>query len=104
MAVKRNVIISGKVDPERAIHSDGWRGYGGLVDVGFDKHYRVQHGQDEFANSASDINGFMSFWSFAKRRLTQFNLLVISSRISGFMETCSEIHFGDRFSLFPKLS
>ncbi|MGK7370143.1 MAG: IS1595 family transposase [Candidatus Halalkalibacterium sp. M3_1C_030] len=66
-------VIRGKVDPESVIHSDGWRGYDGLVDVGYDKHYRVQHGQDEFANSSSHINGIESFWSFAKRRLTQFN-------------------------------
>jgi transposase-like protein len=66
-------VIRGKVDPASVIHSDGWRGYDGLVDVGYDKHYRVQHGQDEFANSSSHINGIESFWSFAKRRLTQFN-------------------------------
>lgn len=66
-------VIRGKVNPESVIHSDGWRGYDGLVDVGYDKHYRVQHGQDEFATSSSHINGIESFWSFAKRRLTQFN-------------------------------
>ena len=66
-------VIRGKVEPASVIHSDGWRGYDGLVDVGYDKHYRVQHGQDEFVNSASHINGIESFWSFAKRRLTQFN-------------------------------
>ncbi|MGK7369047.1 MAG: IS1595 family transposase [Candidatus Halalkalibacterium sp. M3_1C_030] len=66
-------VIRGKVDPKSVIHSDGWRGYDGLVDVGYDKHYRVQHGQDEFATSSSHINGIESFWSFAKRRLTQFN-------------------------------
>ena len=66
-------VIRGKVDSESVIHSDGWRGYDGLVDVGYDKHYRVRHGQDEFANSSSHINGIESFWSFAKRRLTQFN-------------------------------
>ncbi|MDZ7681605.1 MAG: IS1595 family transposase [Fodinibius sp.] len=56
-----------KLIPKSVIHSDGWRGYDGLVDVGYDKHYRVQHGQDEFANSSSHINGIESFWSFAKR-------------------------------------
>jgi transposase-like protein len=66
-------VIRGKVDLESVIHSDGWRGYDGLVDVGYDKHYRVHHGQDEFANGLSHINGIESFWSFAKRRLAQFN-------------------------------
>lgn len=66
-------VIRGKITPESVIHSDGWRGYDGLVDVGYDKHYRVHHGQDEFTNGASHINGIESFWSFAKRRLAQFN-------------------------------
>jgi transposase-like protein len=66
-------IIRGKINPASIIHTDGWRGYDGLVDVGFDKHYRVHHGQNEFANSSSHINGIESFWSFAKRRLAQFN-------------------------------
>lgn len=66
-------VIRGKVELQSVIHSDGWPGYNGLVDVGYDKHYRVDHGEDEFANSSSHINGIESFWSFAKRRLTQFN-------------------------------
>ncbi|MDZ7682113.1 MAG: IS1595 family transposase [Fodinibius sp.] len=66
-------VIRGKIDPGSVIHSDGWRGYDGLVDVGYDKHYRVNHGQDEFADGSRHINGIESFWSFAKRRLAQFN-------------------------------
>ena len=66
-------IIRGKVALESVIHSDGWRGYNGLVDVGYDTHYRVHHGQDEFVRGTSHINGIESFWSFAKRRLAQFN-------------------------------
>ena len=34
-------IIRGKISPESVIHSDGWRGYDGLVDVGYDKHFRI---------------------------------------------------------------
>lgn len=66
-------IIRGKVAVESVIHSDGWRGYNGLVDVGYDKHYRVQHGQDEFVRGNSHINGIESLWSYAKRRLARFN-------------------------------
>ena len=66
-------IIRGKVALESVIHSDGWRGYNGLVDVGYDKHYRVHHGNDEFARGSTHINGIESFWSYAKRRLSQFN-------------------------------
>jgi transposase-like protein len=66
-------IIRGRVSIDAVIHSDGWRGYDGLVDVGYSKHYRVNHGDNEFANSQSHINGIESFWSFAKRRLQKFN-------------------------------
>jgi transposase-like protein len=66
-------IIRGRVSADAVIHSDGWRGYDGLVDVGYAKHYRVNHGDNEFANSKSHINGIESFWSFAKRRLQKFN-------------------------------
>lgn len=66
-------IIRGRVDPDSVIHSDGWRGYDGLVDLGFKKHYRVSHGQNEFANGRNHINGIESFWSFAKGRLMKFH-------------------------------
>ena len=66
-------IIRGRVCIDAVIHSDGWRGYDGLVDVGYSKHYRVNHGNNEFANDRSHINGIESFWSFAKRRLQKFN-------------------------------
>ncbi len=66
-------IIRGRVDPDSVIHSDGWRGYDGLVDLGFKKHYRVSHGQNEFAKGRSHINGIESFWAYAKRRLAKFH-------------------------------
>ena len=66
-------IIRGRVAPEVAIHSDGWRGYDGLVDVGYAKHFRVDHSANEFASGSRHINGIESFWSFAKRRLQKFN-------------------------------
>jgi transposase len=67
------VVIRGRVAPETVIHSDGWRGYDGLVDVGYSKHFRVEHGATEFARGNSHINGIESFWSMAKRRLQKFN-------------------------------
>jgi len=30
--------------PGSSIHSGGWRGYTGLVDMGYKKHFRVHHG------------------------------------------------------------
>jgi transposase-like protein len=66
-------IIRGKVSAEVVIHSDKWRGYDGLVDVGFSKHFRVNHGSNQFADGTNHINGIESFWSFAKRRMQKFN-------------------------------
>jgi len=65
-------IIRGKVDIDSVIHTDGWKAYDGLVDVGYDKHYRVHHGKDEFVRGKSHINGIESFWSYAKMRLSKF--------------------------------
>ena len=42
-------IIRRKADLESVIHSDGWRGYNGLIDLGYKKHFRVHHSNDEFA-------------------------------------------------------
>ena len=43
-------IIRGKVGLESVIYSNGWRGYNGLVDVGYGKHLRVDHGKDQFVS------------------------------------------------------
>jgi len=66
-------IIRGKVSLDSVIHSDGWRGYNALVDVGYSKHLRVNHSDDVFAVGDIHINGIESFWSYAKRRLQKFN-------------------------------
>src|SRR5205814_5554272 len=66
-------IIRGRVSLGAVINSDGWRGYDGLVDVGYSKHFRVNHGENEFARGDHHVNGIESFWSFAKRRLQKFN-------------------------------
>lgn len=65
--------IRGKVSLDTIIHSDGWRGYTRLVDVGYEKHLRVHHGKNEFARGHCQINGIESLWSYAKRRLAKFN-------------------------------
>jgi len=66
-------IIKGHVALETVVHSDKWRSYNGLVDVGYLKHFRVDHGSNQFASGPNHINGIESFWSFAKRRLQKFN-------------------------------
>ena len=65
-------VIRGRVSLESIIHSDGWRGYNGLVDLGYKKHFRVHHGHNEFARGKSHINGIESFWGYAKTRLSRF--------------------------------
>ena len=64
-------IIRGRVDPRTVINSDGWRGYHGLVDLGYG-HVRVDHARDEFTKGPVHINGIEGFWGLAKVRLTQF--------------------------------
>ena len=66
-------VIRGQVALRTVVHSDGWRGYDGLVDVGYKKHYRVRHGKDQFVSGKSHVNGIESFWGYAKRRLVKFN-------------------------------
>lgn len=66
-------IIRGKVDPNSIMHTDGWPGYDGLVDLGLAKHFRVNHGDNEFVKGSSHVNGIESFWSYAKHRLAQFH-------------------------------
>ena len=42
--------------------------------MGYDKHFRVNHGNNEFARKGGvHINGIENFWSFTKRRLAKFN-------------------------------
>jgi len=55
------VAIPGQVALDRIIYLDGWRGYDGLVDRGYKKHFRVNHGQHEFARGNCPINGIESF-------------------------------------------
>ena len=65
-------ILRGRVARHSIIHSDGWRGYAGLVDVGYRKHHRVLHGANEFARGRGvHINGIESFWGTAKTRLAK---------------------------------
>jgi transposase len=65
-------VIRGKVELKSVIYSDSWRGYNGLVDVGYGKHLRVDHNKDEFAKGRNHINGIEGFWGYAKTRLYRF--------------------------------
>jgi transposase-like protein len=65
-------IIEGKVLEGSTIYSDGWKAYDGLILNGYD-HYRVYDSSNEFDRGEGHINGIEALWSFAKRRLAQFN-------------------------------
>lgn len=55
-------VIRGRIPVESIINTDEWcRGYQGLVDIGFAKHFRVNHSDNEFARGAQHINGIESF-------------------------------------------
>lgn len=63
-------VIRGKVDLESVIHSDGWRAYDGLVDLGYKQHVRIKHSSDEFSGgNGRHINGIEAFWGSVKTRL-----------------------------------
>ena len=67
--------IRGKVDVRSVVHSDGWKGYDGLVDMGYKKHLRVDHGRNEFSSRrvrGNHINGIEGFWGYAKTRMARF--------------------------------
>ena len=66
-------VIRGRVQLASVVHSDGWPGYDGLVDVGYQKHLRVEHRHWVFARrqGGAHVNGIESFWSSAKTRLAR---------------------------------
>ena len=72
--VSRNSLeaaIQGRVEPGSTIHTDGFKSYDGLVDLGLFKHHRIHHHRDEFARGANHINGIESFWGLAKVRFAR---------------------------------
>lgn len=64
-------IVQAKVEPDSTIYSDGWKSYDGLVDWSYKRHYRVNHGANEFVRGNSHINGIENFLGIAKVRLAK---------------------------------
>ena len=58
---------------EAVVYTDGFKTYDRLVSVGYRKHYRVKHGENEFAHGHNHINGIETLWGLAKTRLAKFN-------------------------------
>jgi transposase len=65
-------IIRCKADIGTVLYSDGFKTYDGLVNYGYKKHFRVQHGNNQFAYGHKHINGIENFWGLCKVRLTRF--------------------------------
>ncbi len=69
-------VVRGRVSLDSVVMTDGWRGYDGLVDMGYDKHFRIKKYRKEgspFTDGRVHVNGIESFWGFTKRRLTKLN-------------------------------
>lgn len=68
MPIIRQIVKSGS-----DIYSDGWRSYDALAVYGYN-HKKVKHQDNEFVRDEdTHINGVESYWSWVKRRLSQFN-------------------------------
>jgi transposase len=65
-------VVRGHIALDAVLVTDGWPGYNGLVDVGYDRHLRINKSK-HFAKNGVHVNGIESFWSFTKRRLAKFN-------------------------------
>jgi transposase len=65
-------IIQERVGIDSVVYTDGFKSYDGLVNFGYKKHYRIHHGNNEFATGPNHINGIENFWSIAKSRLSKF--------------------------------
>lgn len=54
------------------IYTDKWRGFAGLKLHGY-KHHSINHSEEYVNRKGQHANTIESFWSFASRRLAQFN-------------------------------
>ena len=67
-------IIRWKVNDDSIINTDWWKSYDWLIDLWYEKHYRVNHSANEFSRwNWKHINWIESYWSYTKRRLNKFN-------------------------------
>jgi transposase len=72
LVVHKSTVSRGRADFQSTIRANDWKGYGGRVGLGYEKHHRVQHDDKEFVNSKSHFNGIENFWCITKMRLTRF--------------------------------
>ena len=69
-------IVKSKTVVTTLSQTDRWRRHGGLVDVGFDKHLRPNHGKNKIATGNVHVEGIERLCSYAKRRLVRFKMCV----------------------------
>ena len=65
-------IIIDKADKESVLYTDGFKTYDGLANLGYKKHFRIKHSNNEFAKGSNHINGIENFWGICKVRLSRF--------------------------------
>ena len=69
-------LIQQRINKRATLFTDGFKSYDSLVNMGYQEHYRVHHGKNEFAkkekNIRNHINGIENFWGLAKVRLSKF--------------------------------
>lgn len=58
-------IIKGRVRIKSKIYSDKWKGYAGLVGLGY-VHTSIDHGKEEYVSGKVHINGMEGFWGLSK--------------------------------------
>ena len=54
-------VLRGKLDLKSTTYSDGRINCNGLVDLGYKKYNRVQHGNNDFVNETSHNSGTENF-------------------------------------------
>jgi len=61
-------IITEKIAIRSNINSDKWKGYAGLVGLGY-IHSSVDHGKEEYVSGKVHINGMEGFWGLSKTNM-----------------------------------
>jgi transposase len=64
-------IIAEIADKESEIFSDAWKGYNGLVGLGY-AHSRVAHGKGEYVSGKVHVNGMEGFWGLSKTNMNTY--------------------------------
>ncbi len=95
-------IIKGKVAKETVVYTDWWRWYDGLVDVWYNKHFRVIHSKNEFARKWwVHVNWIEAYRSFCKRRLAKFNWVKVNFELH--LKESERRYLEDDVELFRQL-